>query len=456
MGIPHFLAIPFQVSSHINPLLQLSNVLAKHGCKVTFLYTEFNHKRAKNSAAAQDHDDEESSKMIKFVTFPDGLGPEGDRSDSMKVLQSIKRTMPSLLPKLIEDINALNFENKITCILVTFNMSWALEVGHQLGIQCAALFPFSATSVASVHFIPKLIEDGIIDSDGNPIKSQEIQLAPNMAMMDSKHFLWCNLGNDFFKHLVQETKTMELLAEWWLCNSAYDLEPGAFSISPKLLPIGPLMESDSSNNNNNKSSSFWQEDTTCLEWLDQQQPQSVLYVSFGTLAVMESNQFKELALALDLIDKPFLWVIRPDNMDNKRNHKYPDEFHGRKGKIVDWVSQKKILNHSAIACFISHCGWNSTIEGVYSGVPFLCWPFFIDQFWNESYICDIWKVGLGLNKDDNGFISKEEINKKVLQLLGDEGIRERSLKLKQVSRNNLAEEGGQSTKNLENFVNWAK
>ncbi|KAL1322803.1 hypothetical protein AAHE18_14G223600 [Arachis hypogaea] len=426
MGTPHFLAIPFQVSSHINPLLQLSNVLAKHGCKVTFLYTEFNHKRAKNSAAAQDHDDdEESSKMIKFVTFPDGLGPEGDRSDSMKVLQSIKRTMPSLLPKLIEDINALNFENKITCILVTFNMSWALEVGHQLGIKCAALFPFSATSVASVHFIPKLMEDGIIDSD----------------------------GNDFFKHLVQETKAMELLAEWWLCNSAYDLESGAFSISPKLLPIGPLMESNS--NNNNKSSSFWQEDTTCLEWLDQQQPQSVLYVSFGTLAVMESNQFKELALALDLIDKPFLWVIRPDNMDNKRNNKYPDEFHGRKGKIVDWVSQKKILNHSAIACFISHCGWNSTIEGVYSGVPFLCWPFFIDQFWNESYICDIWKVGLGLKKDDNGFISKEEISKKVLQLLGDEGIRERSLKLKEVSRNNLAE-GGQSTKNLENFVHWAK
>ncbi|KAL4322670.1 hypothetical protein AHAS_Ahas14G0233700 [Arachis hypogaea] len=422
MGTPHFLAIPFQVSSHINPLLQLSNVLAKHGCKVTFLYTEFNHKRAKNSAAAQDHDDdEESSKMIKFVTFPDGLGPEGDRSDSMKVLQSIKRTMPSLLPKLIEDINALNFENKITCILVTFNMSWALEVGHQLGIKCAALFPFSATSVASVHFIPKLMEDGIIDSDGNSIKSQEIQLAPNMAMMDSKHFLWCNLGNDFFKHLVQETKAMELLAEWWLCNSAYDLESGAFSISPKLLPIGPLMESNS--NNNNKSSSFWQEDTTCLEWLDQQQPQSVLYVSFGTLAVMESNQFKELALALDLIDKPFLWVIRPDNMDNKRNNKYPDEFHGRKG--------------------------------VYSGVPFLCWPFFIDQFWNESYICDIWKVGLGLKKDDNGFISKEEISKKVLQLLGDEGIRERSLKLKEVSRNNLAE-GGQSTKNLENFVHWAK
>ncbi|MED6167057.1 hypothetical protein PIB30_115425, partial [Stylosanthes scabra] len=106
---------------------------------------------------------------------------------------------------------------------------------------------------------------------------------------------------------------MELLAEWWLCNSTYDLEPGALSVSPRFLPIGPLMETD--NNNNNKSSSFWKEDTTCLEWLDQQQPQSVVYVSFGSLAVLESNQFKELALALDLLDKPFLWVVRPGNND---------------------------------------------------------------------------------------------------------------------------------------------
>ncbi|KAL1322801.1 UDP-glycosyltransferase 83A1 [Arachis hypogaea] len=449
MGIPHFLAIPFPVLGHINPLTQLSNVLAKHyGCKVTFLNSEFNHKRAK----IDDHDEESSSKMIKFVTLPDGLDHEDDRSDLSKVLHSIKSTMPSLLPKLIQDINALDFENKITCILVTVNMGWALEIGHQLGIKGAAFSPFSATSLASIHFIPKLMEDGIIDSDGNPIKSQEIQIAPNMPKMNPKHVLWCNLGNEFFKHLVQEMKTMELLAEWCLCNSAYDLEPGALSISPRFLSIGPLMESD--NNNNNKSSSFWQEDTTCLEWLDQQQPQSVVYVSFGSLAVLESNQFKELALALDLIDKPFLWVVRPGINDDK-NNAFPNEFHGNKGKIVSWVSQKKILQHAAISCFISHCGWNSTIEGVYSGVSFLCWPFFIDQFWNKSYICDVWKVGMELVKDENGFISKEEIRKKVEQLLGDEGIRERSSKLKEVTRKNLGE-GGQSSKNLEKFVNWAK
>ena len=88
-------------------------------------------------------------------------------------------------------------------------------------------------------------------------------------------------------------------------------------------------------------------------------------------------------------------------------------------------------------------------------MPFVCWPFFSDQFLDKSYICDVWKVGLGLDKNENGFISKEEIRKKVEQLLGSEGIRARSLKLKKVTRNNLVE-GGQSSKNLEKFIDWAK
>ncbi|KAL1322800.1 hypothetical protein HN51_067801 [Arachis hypogaea] len=453
MGIPHFLVIPFPVLGHINPLTQFSNVLTKHGCKVTFLHTEFSHKRAKISAGYAEDNNLKGCSNINFVTLPDGLDPEDDRSDIVKLLVSMERSMPLLLPKLIEDINTLDVNNKITCIVVTISMGWALQVAHKFGIKGAFLFPFSATTSASLYCIPRFMHDGIIDSDGIPTKKQEIQLSPNMPMMDTKNLPWVSLGKIFFDNIVQDVMHNMELAEWWLCNSAYDLEPGAFSISPKFLPIGPLIESD--NNNNNKSSSFWQEDTTCLEWLDQQQPQSVVYVSFGSLAVMESKQLKELALALDLIDKPFLWVVRTSNDDNKGNNTYPNEFHGSKGKIVSWAPQKKVLNHSAIACFISHCGWNSVVESVSSGVPFLCCPFFSDQFWNKSYICEVWKVGIGLDKDENGFISKEEIRKKVEQLLQDETIKERSLKLKQVIRNNLVE-AGQSSKNHEMFINWAK
>jgi len=160
MGIlPHFLVIPFPVQGHVNPLMQFSQVLAKHGCKVTFLHTEFNHKRSKTDVSEQD--------KIQVVTLPDGLEPEDDKSDIKKVFLSIKSTMPPRLPKLIEEVNALNVDNKINCIVVTFNMGWALEVGHNLGIKGAFLCPASATTLACAVCIPKLIEDGIIDFEGN-------------------------------------------------------------------------------------------------------------------------------------------------------------------------------------------------------------------------------------------------------------------------------------------------
>ncbi|XP_061365970.1 UDP-glycosyltransferase 83A1-like [Gastrolobium bilobum] len=448
MGIPHFLAIPYPVLGHVNPLMQFSQVLAKHGCKITFLNTEFSHKRANIAAGgAAGLDKLNDGSQIKFVTLPDGLAPEDDRSDHLKLVFSIKNNMPAMLPKLIQDINASNVDNNITCIVVTMNMGWALQVGHKLGIKGAFLFPGSATTLASCHCIPNLIDDGIIDSDGLPTKKQEIQLFPDMPMMDTADLPWCTLGKTLFPHIVQEMQTMKL-GEWWLCNTTCDLEPGALAISPRFMPIGPLMESD-----NNIKSSFWEEDTTCLEWLNQHPPQSVIYVSFGSLAVVDPNQFKELALGLDLLNKPFLWVVRPDN-DNNVNNVYPDEFNGSKGKIVGWSPQKKILNHPAIACFITHCGWNSTIEGVCGGIPLLCWPFFSDQFVNKSYICNVWKVGLGLDKDENGLISKEEIGKKVELLLGDEEINARSLKLKEMIINNMVK-GGQSSTNIDKFINWA-
>ncbi|XP_004489530.3 UDP-glycosyltransferase 83A1-like [Cicer arietinum] len=369
-NLPHFLAIPFQVQGHVNPLMQFSQILTKYGCKVTFLHTEFNHKRS-------NMDDCQNNK-IKVVTLSDGLESEDDRSDTKKVMLSIKSTMPNKLPKLIEDINALEVDNnnKINCIVVTFSMGWALEVGHKLGIKGALLFPASATSLACVVCIPRLIEDGIIDSEGNPTKQQEIQISPDIPMMDTTNLPWHGTDKILFDYIVQEIQTINL-AEWWLCNTSYNL---------------------------------------------------------------------------DLLNKPFLWIVRPNN-DNIVSYEYPDEFLGTQGKIVGWAPQKKILNHPATACFISHCGWNSTIEGVHAGVPFICWPFLTDQFLNKSYICDVWKNGLALEKDENGFISKEEIKRKVEQVLDDDDIKEMCLKIKEMTINNMVE-GGESSNNLQKFISW--
>jgi UDP:flavonoid glycosyltransferase YjiC (YdhE family) len=108
-----------------------------------------------------------------------------------------------------------------------------------------------------------------------------------------------------------------------------------------------------------------------------------------------------------------------------------------------------------VACFVSHCGWNSAMEGVRNGVPFLCWPYFTDQFLNKSYICDMWGNGLAMAPATDGVVTKEEVSGKVTQVVGDDGIRERARALKDASCRCLAD-GGSSYQNFKRFVDLLK
>ncbi|RYQ86024.1 hypothetical protein HN51_060132 [Arachis hypogaea] len=304
-------------------------------------------------------------------------------------------------------------------------MAWALEIARKIGIRGVLFYPASAAMLALQCSIPKLIEDGIIDS------------------------------NDVINIILESMKTLES-TEWCLCNSTPDLEPGALSFVPKLLPIGPLLRTYGYDQGVSERSlgQFWEEDFSCLNWLDQQPRGSVIYVAFGSTTLFDEKQFKELALGLELTNRPFLWVLRKDSDCNNKVC-FPNEFKGTQGKIIEWAPQEKVLSHPAIACFISHCGWNSTLEGLSNGVPFLCWPYFADQFFDKIYICDEWKVGLGFDLDENGMISREEIKVKVDKLLSDENIIFKARELKKKLMRDV-DVGGKSSENLNKFINWLK
>ena len=125
------------------------------------------------------------------------------------------------------------------------------------------------------------------------------------------------------------------------------------------------------------------------------------------------------------------------------------------GKIIKWAPQEKVLSHPSIACFVTHCGWNSTMKGLSMGVPFLCWPYFADQYYIKSYICDVLKVGLALDPEENGIISRREIRRKMDNLLCDGGIRANTLKLKEMARKSI-HEGGSSMNNFKIFIEQLK
>ncbi|RYR54749.1 hypothetical protein Ahy_A06g030030 isoform A [Arachis hypogaea] len=205
----------------------------------------------------------------------------------------------------------------------------------------------------------------------------------------------------------------------------------------------------------------------CVRWLDNQRPNSVLYVSFGSGGTLCQEQVNEMALGLELSGQKFLWVLRAPS--DSANAAYlgaenvdplsflPRGFLERtKGQglvLVNWAPQTQILSHSSTGGFLTHCGWNSTLESIVMGVPMITWPLFAEQRMNAVLLTEGLKVGLRPKFNSNGIVERDEIAMVVKGLMvGEEtnGIRQRIRELKDAAADALKEDGS-STRDLFQF-----
>ncbi|XWS51205.1 hypothetical protein CRYUN_Cryun12cG0157000 [Craigia yunnanensis] len=366
--------------------------------------------------------------LVSLVSIPDALEPEDDRKDRVKFLECLSRVMPGQLKKLIENIKQANADEQITCVIADMAVGWILEVPKEMGIEGVSFFTGGPASLALSLGIPKLIEAGILGDDGKNIatsvssckyllgKGESIILSNEIPTWKWSKIPWSIddpvKRKAVFEHLwtgppiVQNTNLI-------LSNSCHEQDPSVSKLVPNIFPIGPLL---ASHHMGTFAGNFWPQDSTCLSWLDKQNAGSVIYVAFGSIAIFSPQQLDELALGLELTGHPLLW------MDQQFN--FPDGFINRvsdHGKFVEWAPQEKVLAHPSIACFVNHCGWNPTMEGLSMGLPFQCLPYFADQLRNRIYICDIWKIVLSLAQDENEIITRHEISRKIKTLIPADG-----------------------------------
>lgn len=248
-------------------------------------------------------------------------------------------------------------------------------------------------------------------------------------------------------------------ADFILCNTILELESetiSALQIEKPFYAIGPIFPPEFTNSG--VSTSMWFE-SECTHWLDMQQHATVMYVSFGSYAHITKNELLEIAYGLCLSKVGFIWVIRPDIVSSDDPNPLPEDFEseicgggGGRGLVVPWCCQKRVLAHSAIGGFLTHCGWNSILEAIWCEVPMLCYPLLTDQFTNRKLVVDDWKIGLNLC--DKKPITKVEISKKIHNFmygkLSDE-CRNVIKKVKKTFGNALSADGS-SERNLDNFI----
>lgn len=237
-------------------------------------------------------------------------------------------------------------------------------------------------------------------------------------------------------------------------------EPG----KPRVYPVGPLIQTGSSGDD---------EGSECLKWLDGQPSGSVLFVSFGSGGTLSSKQLNELAFGLELSGQRFMWVVRsPSDI--------PDGGYFMSGGQVDsmsflpagflertkepgfvvpsWAPQAQILSHCSTGGFLTHCGWNSTLETAVHGVPVIAWPLFAEQKMNSVTLTEGIKVGFRVSMDENGIVGREEIARVVKRLFEEEegkSARIRIRDIKDAAANALSKDGC-STKTLDELASKLK
>ncbi|KAF8407959.1 hypothetical protein HHK36_007099 [Tetracentron sinense] len=229
------------------------------------------------------------------------------------------------------------------------------------------------------------------------------------------------------------------------------------SIPMPMLLIGPMVPStylnDRIKGDKGYGANLWEPTRDeCLKWLETKPTKSVIYVSFGSIAELEPKQMQELAMGLKGTGKHFIWVLK-----DSEHRKLPDGFEDsveESGLLVTWCVQLEVLAHQATGCFITHCGWNSTLEGLSLGVPMVAVPQWTDQPTNAMFAEDVWRVGVRAKVDENGIVGREEFQFCIREVM--EGERSGEFKRNACKWSELAKEaigeGGSSEKNIDIFV----
>ncbi|GLJ47418.1 hypothetical protein SUGI_1000640 [Cryptomeria japonica] len=350
---------------------------------------------------------------------------EPDMKIETKVSKFVLKAKPHIEEVLLQSSHS---SSPISAFITDFFCTDLLDVTTKLKMPSYLFVPSSASFVCFMLHLPKLVSeinvsfkdaDFEVEIPGHPLIPARDLLTPVQDRSTSA-----------FKWMVHHASRFKE-ASGILINTFAELEEEAMKTlstpaTPSIYPIGPLMctETDAP------------DESSCLKWLDEQPPSSVLFVAFGSGAIFSREQIIDLAIGLEASSHRFLWVLRgyksgdSSSLETDISQLLPEGFQSRtmdRGLVVlNWAPQVRILSHPSTGGFLSHCGWNSTLESVSHGVPMIGWPLFAEQRMNKVILVKQIQVAIDLKMESTGFVRREEVERAVRELMeGEEGSKAR-------------------------------
>jgi hydroquinone glucosyltransferase len=417
---------------HLIPLVQLAQrLVGHHGFSATFLtFTNLSSPEQFNVFSS-------CHPNISFISLPfiplDNLATDA----RMTVIATlVSRSVPHVHDVLI----SLKQTTRLAAFVPDIFCSDLLPVSKQLSIPHYLFFPSNCMTLLFFLHFPSL--HTITNCEYRDLL--EPFLLPGCLPIPGKDFVdqvmdRKSVACSWLLHVMLGYTN----AQGFLVNSFEKIEPGPFEAlknkeNRPIYLVGPCIRSGIDE----------MDELGCLDWLDQQPNGSVLYVSFGSRGILSTEQMMELAFGLEASRHRFLWVVRcPSDKDKSAaylNLQSPDdprnylpegfvERNRNKGMIVrSWAPQVKVLSHKATGGFLSHCGWNSTLESLCSGVPMIAWPLYAEQRMNTIMLVDGAGVALRPVVREDGVVERGEVVMVVRELMEGERAKEVRCKVKEL------------------------
>nr|ABF72118.1 UDP-glucose flavonoid-3-O-glucosyltransferase [Zea mays] len=454
---PHVAVVAFPFSSHAAVLLSIARALAAaaapSGATLSFLSTASSLAQLrKASSASAGHG---LPGNLRFVEVPDGAPAAEETVPVPRQMQLFMEAAEAGGVKAwLEAARAAAGGARVTCVVGDAFVWPAADAAASAGAPWVPVWT-AASCALLAHIRTDALREDVGDQAANRVDGLLIS-HPGLASYRVRDLPDGVVSGDFnyvINLLVHRMgQCLPRSAAAVALNTFPGLDPpdvtaALAEILPNCVPFGPyhllLAEDDA-------DTAAPADPHGCLAWLGRQPARGVAYVSFGTVACPRPDELRELAAGLEASAAPFLWSLREDSWTL-----LPPGFLDRaagtgSGLVVPWAPQVAVLRHPSVGAFVTHAGWASVLEGVSSGVPMACRPFFGDQRMNARSVAHVWGFGAAFE----GAMTSAGVAAAVEELLREEEgarMRARAKELQALVAEAFGP-GGECRKNFDRFV----
>ncbi|XP_063945835.1 anthocyanidin 3-O-glucosyltransferase 6 [Daucus carota subsp. sativus] len=460
--------IPAPGVGHLGSTVEVSKLLVSRDDRISITIMIMNPSSDSTIVAFTQNLKKEALDRIAFVDIPApdettmaGLMSKGHLNFLMSFIECQKVQVRDMVASIMSRSQSF----KLAGFVIDMFCTPMIDVANEFNVPSYVFFTSAAASLGVMLYIQSLKDNENLEINDLDVELSIPSFSKPVPAKVLPSVMLSKDGSDMIASIARRLRETKAI----VVNTVLELEAhsvkslGDDENTPAIYHVGPIIKLTDGESTSRE---------TIKGWLDSQPPSSVVFLCFGSMGSFDPEQVTEIACALELSGQRFLWSLRSPSQEKETmalpkdyenyNGVLPEGFLERTaeiGKVIGWAPQVTVLSHPSVGGFVSHCGWNSTLESIWFGVPMAAWPLYAEQQLNAFKLVKelgfAVEIKMDYKKNDVGptvLVKAEEIVRGIRCLMDEEcEMRKKVKEMKDICRKAIAE-GGSSYNSAGQFI----